>query len=46
VVVILAATALKKPEDYHGPLLGIFLQRRMGKTKSKYIGKQLPVETS
>jgi len=35
---------MKKPEDYHGPYWYLLQEER--KTRSKYIGKQLPVETS
>lgn len=36
---------MKKPGDYHGPYWYLFTKKN-GKTKSKYIGKQLPAEAS
>lgn len=36
---------MKKPEDYHGPYWYLFTKKD-GKTKSKYVGKQLPADVS
>ena len=36
---------MKKPEDCHGPYWYLFTKKN-GKTKSKYIGKNLPAEAS
>jgi len=36
---------MKKPEDYHGPYWYLFTKKN-GKTRSKYVGKNLPTEVS
>jgi len=34
---------MKKPGDYHGPYWYLFT-KKSGKTRSKYVGKNLPAE--